>query len=359
MLAPAVAAVDDRHGRPLGGLGRGAFLEVADGDDVAVRLEHPEGVLERLLVEVAGPGHLGVGEAQDCAAETMHRRLGREPRPRARLVERRQQRLVLEEIAVATVAGVRTKVVGDLEHPEEVLPAEVLEGQDVPTQEAPHRGPPATAGWLTASVADPRRMPVNTTATVSVESRRPWRRSASRPARPALPVGSTSIPVVVQRDVVRLEQRAFVDDDRRAAARERAADDGEPVVGLVVEDPGRDAVRLGLPWPHERGPVVGRPGDVVGGRDVGVEPVGEAVVRPRERGDGRRLDGMDPRQRRPSRRAGAPPRDRRCTRMQARRRRPGRTAGRGWRRSWRGSWRAPSRASGHPRWRTRSRCPGR
>ena len=64
VLAPAVAAVDHRHRRPLGRLGRRALLEVAHRDDVAVVLEHVDRVLDRLLVEVAGAGHLRVGEAR-------------------------------------------------------------------------------------------------------------------------------------------------------------------------------------------------------------------------------------------------------------------------------------------------------
>ena len=138
MLAPAVAAVDDRHGRPLRRLGRGALLEVADRDDVRVVLQHVERVLDRLLVEVAGARHLRVGEAEDLAAEAVHRGLVRQARPRRRLVEGRQQRLVLEQVGVAAVARERPQVVGDLEDAEELVPAEVLEGQDVATEEAPH-----------------------------------------------------------------------------------------------------------------------------------------------------------------------------------------------------------------------------
>ena len=75
VLAPAVAAVDDRHGRPLRRLVRRALLEVADRDDVRVVLQHVERVLDRLLVEVAGAGHLRVGEAEDVPAEAVHRGL--------------------------------------------------------------------------------------------------------------------------------------------------------------------------------------------------------------------------------------------------------------------------------------------
>ena len=78
VLTPAVAAVDDRHRRPLRGLRRCALLEVAHRDDVAVVLEHVDGVLDALLVEVAGPRHLRVGEPEDMPAEAVHRGLGRE-----------------------------------------------------------------------------------------------------------------------------------------------------------------------------------------------------------------------------------------------------------------------------------------
>ena len=105
MLAPAVAAVDHRDGRPLGRLGGRALLEVPHRDDVGVELEHVDRVLHRLLVEVAGPRHLRVGEPEHVAAEPVHRGLGRHPRARARLVEGRQQRLVGEQVDVAPLAS--------------------------------------------------------------------------------------------------------------------------------------------------------------------------------------------------------------------------------------------------------------
>ena len=100
VLAPAVAAVDDRDRGPLGGLRGRALLEVAHRDDVAVVLEHVDRVLDRLLVEVAGPRHLRVGEPEHVAAEPVHRGLGGQPGARARLVEGRQQRLVREQVGV-------------------------------------------------------------------------------------------------------------------------------------------------------------------------------------------------------------------------------------------------------------------
>ncbi len=139
VLAPAVAAVDDRHRGPLGGLVRRALLEVAHDDHVAVELEHLDRVLDRLLVEVAGPGHLGVGEAGDVAAEAVHGRLVGQPGAGRRLVEGRDQRLVLQQVAVAAVAGDRLELLGHLEDAEELVPLEVLERENVATTEAAHR----------------------------------------------------------------------------------------------------------------------------------------------------------------------------------------------------------------------------
>ena len=72
VLAPAVAAVDDRHARPLGGFVRRALLEVAHHDHIAVEFQHLDRVLDRLLVEVAGAGHLGIREAGDVPAQAVH-----------------------------------------------------------------------------------------------------------------------------------------------------------------------------------------------------------------------------------------------------------------------------------------------
>jgi len=77
VLAPSVATVDDRDRGPLCRLVRRTLLEVAHRDDVAVVLEHVDGVLDGLLVEVAGTRHLGVREAQYVAAEAVHGGLGR------------------------------------------------------------------------------------------------------------------------------------------------------------------------------------------------------------------------------------------------------------------------------------------
>jgi hypothetical protein len=53
------------------------------------------------------------------------------------------------------------------------------------------------------------------------------------------------------RQVVRLLELLLGHQNRRAVGREHAAHDRRPVVGLVVEDPLRHAVRLLLPRPHD------------------------------------------------------------------------------------------------------------
>ena len=86
---------------------------------------------------------------------------------------------------------------------------------------------------------------------------------------------------------------------RRAAGRRVAsipADDRQPVVRLVVEDPVGDAVRLLLPGPHELGPVPGGEGE---GRVDRLRRTRRARQRARTRARAAkraaRLDGVEPR----------------------------------------------------------------
>src|SRR2546422_11016200 len=51
--------------------------------------------------------------------------------------------------------------------------------------------------------------------------------------------------------VVGLAKRVLAHHHRGAAGLDHATDDGEPVVGLVVQDPVGDALRFLLPRPHE------------------------------------------------------------------------------------------------------------
>ena len=106
---------------------RGALREVTHDEDVAVVLEHVHGVLDGLLIEVAGAGHLGVGEAGDVTAEAMHCRFVGESGARRRLVERRDQGLVGEKVGIAAFPSDRLEAVGDLEEVFELVPFEFLE----------------------------------------------------------------------------------------------------------------------------------------------------------------------------------------------------------------------------------------
>jgi hypothetical protein len=94
--------------------------------------------------------------------------------------------------------------------------------------------------------------------------------------------------------VVRLLQELLGDDDGDAAAAEHPLDDRGPVVGLVVQDPGGDALGLLLPRPHEVRAVVGRRPhralDVVRG---GRPHRGHALVGTFQRVDPLGLDGVE------------------------------------------------------------------
>ena len=306
MLAPAVTAVDDGHGRPLGGLCRRTLLVVPDGDDVAVVLQHVEGVLEGLHVEVAGAGHLGVGEAQHVAAQAMHGRLRGEARARAGLVEGRQQRLVGQQVRVAPVPCDGQQVVGDLEDAEVLVARHVPQRQDVAALEASHgvsspppgRGPGAPAAALPAP--DERRTPLKITATVSSGPTRPSRVSVMRPARPAVPVWSASMPRSGRARRLAASMVGLVHDHAATAGQQHGPHDGQPVVGLVVEDAMGEAVRLGLPGPHV-GRAVGRDLAQPGLHDIGgdglagchAEPIKHEGMGPSQREAALRLDRIE------------------------------------------------------------------
>ena len=89
----------------------------------------------------------------------------------------------------------------------------------------------------------------------------------------------------LEREGVGLGERVLADDERAAARREHPLDDGEPVVGLVVEDAVGDAVRLVLPRPHELRAVVGGVGESIPDLVVGAALAagGDGVVGAPER----------------------------------------------------------------------------
>ena len=86
--------------------------------------------------------------------------------------------------------------------------------------------------------------------------RMPCPASASRPATPAVPVSSASMPVAPQASALAARRSGSSTTTRAAAGDEHRPHDREPVVGLVVEDPVGDARGLRLPRPHVARPVV-------------------------------------------------------------------------------------------------------
>ena len=74
------------------------------------------------------------------------------------------------------------------------------------------------------------------TATVSSGSTRPSRVSVMRPARPAVPVWSASMPRSGRARRLAASMVRLVDDDAATAGQQHGPHDGQPVVGLVVED---------------------------------------------------------------------------------------------------------------------------
>ena len=79
------------------------------------------------------------------------------------------------------------------------------------------------------------------------------RRASSRPARPAVPVGDTGMPVAVPSSWARTIAASGT-TSARPPERPHDVEHAEPVVGLVVEDPVGGRVRVG-PRRHQLGPV--------------------------------------------------------------------------------------------------------
>src|SRR3972149_1794790 len=114
---------------------------------------------------------------------TAHRRLGGQPRARARLVEGGDQRLLLQQVAVAPVPRIRLQVLAHLEDPEVLHPLAVLERQNVPTEKAPH--PRCLLVSVPFNAAPPR---CQLAAARLTAARPPGRRPQGRPPAPSLPV---------------------------------------------------------------------------------------------------------------------------------------------------------------------------
>ena len=230
-----------------------ALLVVPDGDDVAVVLQHVEGVLERLHVEVAGAGHLGVGEAQHVAAQAMHGRFRREARARAGLVEGRQQRLVGQQVRVAPVPRDGQQVVGDLEDAEVLVARHVPQRQDVAALEASHgvSTPPPGRGLVRrlGRRAPRRRVGARRASDAAEDHGHGLVRSDEAVASERHEAGQAGGAGVVGVDAeVRSGEPVggldggLVHDDAATAGQQHGPHDGQPVVGLVVEDAMGEAV---------------------------------------------------------------------------------------------------------------------
>ena len=113
---------------------------MAHHDGVAVILQHMDGVFDRLLVEVPGPGHPRIGEPDHVPPEAMHGRFVRQPGAGRRLVEGGDQGLLRQQVRIATRAGDRLQLLGHLEHPHELGALEVLQGKDVAPGKTAHSG---------------------------------------------------------------------------------------------------------------------------------------------------------------------------------------------------------------------------
>ena len=138
VFAPTVAAVDDRNARPLGGFVRGALLEVAHHDHIAVELQHLDRVLDRLLIEVTGTGVFGIRETGHVSAQTMHRAFMGKTCARGRLVEGCYQSLLLEQIHVLSGPRDGFHFQGDVEHLEKLIALEILQRQNITTCKTTH-----------------------------------------------------------------------------------------------------------------------------------------------------------------------------------------------------------------------------
>jgi len=119
---------------------RGALLEVPHHDHVTVVFQHVHRVFDRLLVEVAGAGHLRIREAGDLPTQAQHCGLMRQPCAGAGLVERRDQDFVRQQIGVLPIAGERRQLISHLKNALKLVALETLERQNVPTGKAPHDG---------------------------------------------------------------------------------------------------------------------------------------------------------------------------------------------------------------------------
>ena len=137
MLADPVTGIDDQCVvQVLGDVLRRAGDRVPRDNHVPVQREHAEQVQLALGRGATGPGHGGVGEPDDTAAQPGHRGLVGQPGAGAGVEEGRHQHLASQRRAEQSTPGRHVDLVRRLEQQVQVLPAELADGQDMPATES-------------------------------------------------------------------------------------------------------------------------------------------------------------------------------------------------------------------------------
>ena len=136
MLMAAVAAVDDRDRRIVGGEPRRAVARMADDDQVGIVGDDPHRVGEALALGGRAGGRIGAGDG--VAAQPQHGALERQPGAGRGLVEQRGQDEIGRHIGAAAdpVAEIAIRQLveiglGDLEDGLDVLVGEIVDRDDM------------------------------------------------------------------------------------------------------------------------------------------------------------------------------------------------------------------------------------
>src|SRR5437773_2430987 len=116
-----------------------SLLRVAQDDRVAVGLDHPNRVGERL--PLLDRGALRAAETHDPPAQARHRALEREPRPRRGLIEQRREDLPFQGFGPTTARRDGHHLLRGLQDEFDVRPRQVANREDVASLEAGHQAP--------------------------------------------------------------------------------------------------------------------------------------------------------------------------------------------------------------------------
>ena len=144
MLVAAVAPIDHRNGRILGGKSCGAIAGMADDHDIRVVRNHPHRVCEAFAL--GSRAGRGIGAGDDIAAEAQHGALEGQSRARARLVEQARQDRVRrnvgappDTIGAGFVGELVQKGLRDREYGLHFPVREIVDGDDVAGRRAGFR----------------------------------------------------------------------------------------------------------------------------------------------------------------------------------------------------------------------------